>query len=160
MFCMAMYKEHSLFNLTIALPIFLGGAYYFLKPAPPLLITFGTAFAYSTLFMSPDVDLANQIRLFSLRGLLTLPFRSYAKLFCHRGLSHNILFGSLTRILWLSLWAFLAFAIYHKALPTQKLLLKLYHLHKPFILYSLAAICLADWCHLLLDRKELKKSPR
>jgi len=101
---MSGYKTHSKFNLFIALPILLGAAFYFLHPPRNLMLTFAIVFSYSTLFMSPDMDLAYQIRLFSLRGLFSIPFRSYAQLFSHRGLSHNVLLGSVTRILWLAGW--------------------------------------------------------
>lgn len=154
---MAMYKGHAKFNLFLALPILLGGMYYFLHPHRDLMITFAAVFTYSTLFMNPDLDLANQIKLFSIRGLLTFPFRSYAKFFSHRGLSHNVILGSATRILWLAAWGTLVFFIMYKSLPTKASLYKFYRHYQPFILYSAAAICLADWCHLLLDRKELKK---
>ncbi|MGE3716158.1 MAG: DUF2227 family putative metal-binding protein, partial [Simkaniaceae bacterium] len=84
---MAMYKGHVRFNLFIALPILLGGSDYLFHPSRAMLITFASVFAYSTLFMNPDLDLANQIKLFSSRGVFTLPFRSYAKIVSHRGLS-------------------------------------------------------------------------
>lgn len=153
---MAMYKQHAQFNLFIALPVLMGAIYYFLHPARDLMLTFAGTFAYSTLFMNPDLDLANQIRLMSLRGVLSLPFRSYAKVFSHRRLSHHPLLGSFTRIVWLAGWAALGFLIVYKSLPSQKSLLKFYYHYQPFILYSLAGICFADWGHLLLDMKEGK----
>lgn len=151
---MAMYKEHAKFNIFIALPILLGAMYYFLHPVRDLMLTFSGAFVYSTLFMNPDLDLANQIRLFSIRGFLTLPFRSYAKFFSHRGLSHNVVLGSLTRIAWLMGWACLIFLALYKTLPSKGTLLSFYKHYHPFILYALAGVCLADWGHLLLDRKK------
>lgn len=153
---MAMYKTHTKFNLFIALPILLGAMYYFLHPSRELMITFAGVFTYSTLFMSPDLDLAHQIRLKSIRGILSLPFRLYSKVFTHRGLSHNIILGSFTRIIWLLLFGALAFLIIFKTLPSTGNLLKFYKHYQPFILYSLAGICLADWGHLLLDMKEAK----
>ena len=153
---MAMYRGHAHFNLLIALPILLGGMYYFMHPHTYFIITFASTFIYSTLFMNPDLDLANQIRLFSVRGILSLPFRSYAKFFSHRGLSHNLIFGSLTRIAWLMGWALLFFLIIYKTMPEKHTLLKLYKHYQPFILYGFAGICLADWGHLLLDMKESK----
>lgn len=151
---MAMYKEHAKFNIFIALPVLLVALYYFLHPVRDMMITFTVAFTYSTLFMNPDLDLANQIRLFSLRGFLTLPFRFYAKLFSHRGLSHNPILGSFTRIAWLMGWGCIIFFIVYKSMPTKETFLTFYKHYKPFILYSLAGICLADWGHLLLDRKK------
>jgi len=156
LFFMAMYKQHAQFNLFIALPILLGAMYYFLHPTRELMLTFAGTFAYSTLFMNPDLDLANQIKLFSIRGILTLPFRSYAKFFSHRGLSHHLILGSFTRILWLLAWGALGFLLIYKTLPQKKDLLKVYFQYQPFFLYSLAGICLADWGHLLLDMKEVK----
>lgn len=154
---MSNYKQHSKFNLLVALPVLLAATYYFMHPHSHCLITFAAVFTYSTLFMSPDMDLAYQIRFFSIRGLLSAPFRSYAKLFSHRGLSHNFFLGSLTRILWLSAWGALIFFAVYKSLPTKGSILKFYKHYQPYILYGLAGICLADWCHLLLDRKELKR---
>ncbi len=146
-----MYKQHAQFNIFIALPLFLGAMHYFLHPVRNLMLTFTGAFVYSTLFMNPDLDLASQIRLFSIRGFFTLPFRSYAKLFSHRGLSHNLVLGSFTRIAWLVGWGGLIFFIVYRTLPTQGTFLKFYKHYQPFILYSLGGICLADWSHLLLD---------
>ncbi|NGX51630.1 MAG: hypothetical protein K1060chlam2_01503 [Chlamydiae bacterium] len=154
---MAQYSGHARFNLFLALPLLLGALYAFLHPSRDLMITFASVFVYSTLFMNPDLDLANQIKLFSIRGLFALPFRSYAALFSHRGLSHNLIVGSITRILWLAGWGALIFLAIYKTLPTEASLRRFYHHYQPFILYSFAAISLADWCHLLLDRKELRK---
>ena len=151
---MALYKGHVKFNLLIALPILVGGIFFFLSPHRNDLIIFSSIFVYGTLFMNPDLDLANQISLFSLRGLLTLPFRSYARIFSHRGLSHHPLFGSLTRIGWLFIWGALIFLIIYQTLPSHATLLKFYKHYQSYILYAFAAICCADWCHLLLDLKK------
>ena len=123
---MSSYKQHTRFNLFIALPILLIGVAYFIHPHRYLMITFAASFAYATLFMNPDLDLANQIRLLSLRGILSLPFRSYARCFSHRGLSHHIIFGSLTRILWLSGWFALIFFICYQSLPKTCSILSFY----------------------------------
>jgi uncharacterized metal-binding protein len=151
---LSLYKEHAKFNIFLALPILLIGGIYFLHPPRPFLLTFASAFVYSTLFMNPDLDLARQIRLFSLRGFLTLPFRSYSSVFRHRGLSHHPLLGSLTRILWLLGWYVVIFYLVYKAVPTKASFLGFYEQYKPFIHYGFAGICLSDWCHLFLDLKD------
>lgn len=148
------YKEHAKFNILIALPLLLGAMYYFIHPHPHQLITFSGAFIYSTLFMNPDVDLTHQIRLLSIRGLFTLPFRSYSKIFKHRGLSHNVVLGSFTRIGWLILWAVIIFYGTYKALPETKIFFNFYKKYQFYFFYGLGGICLADWGHLLLDRKK------
>lgn len=151
---MALYKTHVKFNVFIFLPILLGAIYYFLHPIQDLMLIFSGSFVYSTLFMNPDLDLAHQIRLFSIRGLFTLPFRLYAKLFSHRGLSHHIALGSLTRIIWLMGWAALIFFACYKTLPSTGTVLSFYKRYEIFLLYGFAGICFADWGHLLLDIKK------
>ena len=101
--------------------------------------------------MNPDLDLIHQIKLFSLRGLLTLPFRFYSKIFKHRGLSHSIIFGTATRILWLSGVALLLFYVAYRTIPTEKTFLYYLNYYKLYVIYGLAGIVLADWCHLALD---------
>jgi len=149
-----MYKEHVKFNTFITLPLLLGLIYYFLHPMRSLMLTFSASFIYSTFFMNPDLDLADQIRFFSIRGVLTLPFRFYAKLFKHRGLSHNVFFGSFTRLAWLIGWGWLLFFIFYRKLPSKGFLASLLEDYRWFILYAIAGICFADWSHLLLDRKK------
>jgi uncharacterized metal-binding protein len=148
---MASYKTHSVFNIFLALPALLAGIYYFLHPPYVLLMTFVVTFAYCTLFMNPDLDLAHNIKLFSLRGVLTLPFRLYSLIFKHRGLSHSLLFGSLTRILWLAGMGLLVFYIVYETLPSTYSFAAYYKHYKYYIWYAAAGMCLADWSHLLLD---------
>lgn len=149
---MSNYKGHTKFNLLFALPLLGAGAYFLLETPWPLLLIFSGTFVYSTLFMSPDLDLAYQIRLRSLRGLFSLPFRLYARLFKHRGLSHSFLFGSLTRIGWLALWVLLLFVLITQSLPSEKTLLETWSSYRWQLLYAFGGICFADWSHLLLDR--------
>lgn len=151
---MAQYKTHSIFNIFIALPLFVWGISYFFQPSYNLLIIFGTCFTYSTLFMSPDVDLANKIKLFSIKGLLTLPFRGYSKIFKHRGLSHSIILGSITRIVWLGAFFYLVLFLLNKPLLNKKEVVSI--LKSDYFLYGFTAIILADFCHILLDFKIFK----
>ena len=148
---MALYKTHATFNIVVALPLLIWAGIYFLNPTLGQLIIFAATFAYATLFMSPDLDLANKIKLFSLRGLLSLPFRGYSRLFRHRGLSHSLFFGTLTRILWLGALLYLILFLFRRELPNQTQVLIL--LKNPSFLFGLTGIALADMCHLLLDIK-------
>ena len=150
---MAGYKGHSSFNLLLALPALIALDHFFLHSPYPLALTFSVSFAYTTLFMSPDLDLAHSIKLVSIRGVLSLPFRFYSRVFSHRGISHSFFFGSLTRIVWLFAFATLVFFLFNQELPSSSNLKKFYRTYEPFLLYGLAGICLADWCHLLLDIK-------
>lgn len=150
---MANYKTHVGFNLFLALPIVVGLGCYFVHPSEKAVIIFIVAFTYATLFMNPDLDLVHQIKLFSLRGFLTLPFRGYSRICKHRGISHSFLLGSLTRIIWLSaivcLFAF--------SFSLSDTVFSFYKRFKVHFIYILAGICLADWSHLLLDAKKTRK---
>jgi uncharacterized metal-binding protein len=148
---MAQYKTHTQFNLLLALPLLVVGMVYFLHPTYLHLLIFSAAFVYATLFMNPDLDLANQIKLLSIRGLLTLPFRAYSSIFRHRGLSHSPFFGTLTRMVWLGIIFLLILFLIDQPVPSRKAVLAL--LKTPNYLFGLSAIMLADLCHLLLDYK-------
>lgn len=150
---MANYQTHTKFNICIALPIFLLIFFFFLHPPVFGLLLFSLSFVYSTLFMNPDVDISYKIRIFSLRGILTLPFRTYCLFFRHRGLSHSYMYGSFTRIIWLFGSILFVFYLCHKTVPSLQECLSFFHRYKISLSYIFSGICLADWCHLLLDRK-------
>ncbi|HSW72974.1 MAG TPA: DUF2227 family putative metal-binding protein [Chlamydiales bacterium] len=145
---MALYKTHSTFNIFLILPIALAAIWYFLNPDMKYMGVFAGGFIYSTLFMSPDLDLANRYKLFSLRGILTLPFRPYAHFSRHRGMSHNILFGTALRIVWLTL-VFLGVSVLCSwdIMGMANCLKK----NMPYLFYGVGAIFLADLAHLFLD---------
>jgi uncharacterized metal-binding protein len=107
--------------------------------SPPVgTLCFAGAFIYGSFFLHPDVDLARNIRLFSLKGLLTLPFRPYSYLFAHRGISHMPLIGTLTRVVWL--WLFLALM----QVPLN--------LNWEYAGFGIAGLAAADMIHVMLDR--------
>lgn len=150
---MSSYKGHCAFNILLALPLLAVAQFYFFHPKPHLLFVFIGTFMYTTLFMSPDLDLVHNIKLFSLRGFFSLPFRAYSKVFKHRGISHSFFLGFLTRIGWLVGIALVIFFIFYQTLPSETTYLTTWKHYKPFFLYGLVGICLADWAHLLLDMK-------
>jgi len=151
-FFMAQYKTHNIFNIFIAFPLILWGIFYFFKPSYNLLIIFSVCFIYATLFMNPDLDLVNKIKFFSIKGLLTLPFRGYSLIFRHRGVSHWFLLGTITRILWLSAFFYLILYLVDKPLLHKKEFLSI--LKTDFFQYGFFAIVTADFCHLILDFKK------
>lgn len=148
---MANYKAHATFNLLCVLPFAAWGVIHFFHPSQKLGACFIATFAYSTLFMSPDVDLAHQNKLLSLKGILILPFRLYSHLFAHRGLSHVPIIGTLTRLVYLGAIALLVYFVLNKALPSMTLLQGLFQRYDIYILYGLAGVILADIGHLILD---------
>ncbi len=151
---MSNYRSHTAFNIIVALPALLISSYYLINPSLNILLGFSGSFIYSTLFMSPDLDLVHQIRVFSVRGFFTLPFRFYSRLFRHRGISHSLIFGSLTRILWLAGLALgISYLVFNMSLNIQTYW-KFFQKHQSLLTAILAGICFADWCHLILDRKK------
>ena len=148
---MAKYKTHSAFNIFLALPATLWALIYFFNPSYPFLIVFILCFIYSTLYMNPYLDLANQIRLFSIRGILTLPFRGYAYIFKHRGISHSFFLGTVSRVAYLGGFFFLILLALDKPFFNQKEFLKI--LKSEYFIYGFSGILVADFCHLMLDVK-------
>lgn len=151
---MALYKTHTKFNLIIALPIVIYFLCCTIHPKTNYLITFSLSFVYSTLFMNPDMDVANKIKLFSFRGIMTLPFRLYSIFFSHRGLSHRLIIGTFTRILFLSLLFVAIMALIDYSFNSKIFFMNFYYSYKKYIIYGFFGIFLADFCHLLLDLKK------
>jgi uncharacterized metal-binding protein len=150
---MSNYKGHCAFNTLVALPLLVAAQFYIIHPKSIFLFIFAGAFVYTTFFMNPDLDLVHKIKLFSLRGLFSLPFRAYSTIFKHRGISHLPLLGSLTRLVWLLGIALLIFFLIYQTLPSKAGLAYYWSHYKCFFIYGFAGVVLADLCHLLLDLK-------
>jgi uncharacterized metal-binding protein len=89
-------KTHSKINIFLLPFLLLGG--FLVYPDMYVLGVVGIVYLYSTLYFNPDLDIATMNRLFTLKGLLTLPMRIlYAPFFRHRGMSHTLL-GTLSRL--------------------------------------------------------------
>lgn len=148
---MANYRTHTLFNLILFLPISALAIYFFFESPLNKIALYGGAFAYGTLYMSPDSDVADKCKLLSLRGILTLPFRPYSKLFAHRGISHWLFIGTLTRILWLILLFTLAYTCIYQHTFSLKPIINFYQNNHLDVHYCVAGLIIADIGHLLLD---------
>lgn len=82
----------------VMLPVFMLIA-IFLTSNPWLVVWFVTGYVLSTYYLPPDLDtVSNAYRRY---GRLRFIWRPYQKLFCHRGLSHFVLIGTFTRIVYL-----------------------------------------------------------
>ncbi len=147
---MANYGTHTTLNLTIGLPLSLGVILLGLHWPYPLVITFVAAFAYGTLFMSPDVDKAHQIPIFSIRGILSLPFRTYAMIFPH-ALSHSWFLGTTSRIAWLALHVLPVLYLVYEITPTDRVLIKFLQHNQWYFISAFAGLFLADTGHLIVE---------
>lgn len=152
---MPSYRTHNNFNLLLILPLVATGVYLYLNPTHLQLGIFIASFVYATLFMSPDVDVANKIKLLSLRGLFSIPFKSYAFFFKHRGISHSLILGTLTRVVWLFLFVALLLYGLDQWVFVKDHTTSFVKLYKKELLFAFAAIFIADAAHVFLDR--LKK---
>lgn len=121
-----------------------GGAALQVPEGP--LVVFSLAYVAASLFLSPDLDLARSGPNRRWGGLRWLWF-PYAWLFRHRGLSHSLLFGPLTRLCYLALLALLLF------LPLHFLLEVPFPQHFPSQLLApvLAGVYLSHLLHVGLD---------
>lgn len=134
---MPAYRTHVAVNLSLGLPIALAAIRHLATPNE--ILSFSAAYIYGTLLLHPDLDLAHKIRLFSWKGLLTLPFRLYSRLFRHRGLSHMPVIGTLTRVAWLMG----LFYLLDWAYPS---------LNNTHTWFAIGGLTVADFFHVLLDR--------
>lgn len=148
---MANYRTHAVFNICCGLPATGALIVYWMDPSSQLLLILTACFLYGTFFMSPDVDVANKIKLWSVRGLLTLPYRSYAIVFKHRGISHSLLFGTLTRLFWMGGIVLLMLFLTHCCIPSQEHMFHFFHNYSEPLFYGFAGLFFADASHLLLD---------
>lgn len=129
------------------LPLFLAGLYLWELDWPGL-VSFAGAYLFSSLMLSPDLDLRSNHarRRWGILGLIWIP---YPKIFRHRGLSHNPLLGPLTRVGYLFLLGFiivLGLNYFSLAAPMR------IYLHKELVAMIGIGLYLPNILHILYDR--------
>ena len=133
------------------LPVFLAGLYLYGLRWPGLL-TFAGAYLFSSLFLSPDLDLRSNTarRRWGFLGFVWVP---YTKVFKHRGLSHNLLLGPLTRIGYLFLVGFIViYALNYFGLRANIQV----HLGKEVLVMTGIGLYLPNSLHILYDHFDSK----
>ncbi len=112
------------------------------------LVVFTAAYAGASLLLSPDLDLADSDA--SRRwGPLRILWWPYTVAFKHRGLSHSLVFGPLTRVLYLGFLAACVWAALYLALGLRVG----WRLPPPGpVIAFLIGIYLTNLLHVLLDR--------
>lgn len=96
-------KTHLRIELLL-FPVFVTLFYLLIDVSSSAVALFAGAYLFSSLMLSPDLDLRyNQTR--RRWGLLGFVWIPYTKIFKHRGVSHSVLFGPLTRLCYLGLIA-------------------------------------------------------
>ncbi|MBI1729422.1 metal-binding protein [Candidatus Acetothermia bacterium] len=142
-------KTHARFEL-IALPILAGAYYYFLKPGWMEITLFATAYLLTSLFLSPDLDLHKNSarRRWGVLGFIWAPYSTFFK---HRGISHSLIIGPLTRLIYLSIVVGLVLyglKVAGVALPKAQVS----WVNEDLLLALAAGIYLSNMMHVLLDR--------
>ena len=116
---------------------------------PNEMAAFSGAYLFSSFFLSPDLDLARSraSRRWGLGRVLWLP---YSALFRHRRLSHHLVWGPLTRILYLG--GFVLAAAFGIALVTNVELAGLAAWPPSLLLSVFCGLYFPNQIHILVDR--------
>lgn len=98
-------KTHLRIELFL-LPIWVALFYLFIDTSWRTGALFAGAYLFSSLLLSPDLDLRHNRsrRRWGLLGFIWIP---YTKIFKHRGVSHSVFLGTLTRLGYLGVLALL-----------------------------------------------------
>jgi len=120
------------------------------------VVAFGSAYLFSSLFLSPDLDLRGSAaaRRWGAARALWSP---YAAIFRHRGLSHHILLGPLTRIAYLGGVVTVPFWFVERVLARP---LSLRSPRWPLLGTLLVGLYLPNQIHSLVDSLGGRRGPR
>lgn len=143
---MPAYRTHVSVNLLVSFPLSIAALKYTVNLSPMELASFSAAFIYGTFFLHPDLDLAKNIRLFSFKGLMTLPFRPLSFFMKHRGLSHAPIFGTILRVLWLLIVLSIVMSLIDWSYPEINLW------SYSAVWLALGGLAISDISHILLDK--------
>lgn len=114
---------------------------------------FTVSYLFGTFLLSPDLDLKENASSKNW-GLFRLFWRPYSALFRHRGLSHTPVVGTLTRILYLAVLAYVVTAAANTLLDwkIRMSFRDLRAVNWKAVLTVLAGVCAPDLLHVLTDR--------
>jgi len=117
---------------------------------------FLVAYLASMLFLSPDLDLRRS-RPSQRWGIARILWRPYARIFRHRRLSHHLVLGPLTRIVYLALLTATALGLLrvlgHRFAAVPRL-------SSPTIGAAVGGVYLPNLTHILVDRLASVRPPR
>jgi len=162
-------KTHLRFNLLVGSII--TGLLFGLGLKWIIVVSFVAGYLFSTLIFSPDSDLNLSKKASWLRPILY----PYSLLFKHRGLSHNIFLGTLTRLVYGLVVVFVFYLVLYKMGYLEQTpvsgwhhfigFLRGYNYGDPIyqgVTWIFIGMVMADWGHIFLDtlssfwRKTLK----
>jgi uncharacterized metal-binding protein len=138
------YNSHRIFNYIIFIAAVLS-AYYsgILHLSPVQLLAIGLGFYIGTEYVTPDLDIDSSA--YKRWGRLRFLMLPYKWLFKHRQSSHNIFYGAIVRILYISVIIAVSYYLIFKSLPLENILYPIY------IFIFLGGIIAANALHVIMD---------
>lgn len=142
---MPSYNTHRIFNYTIFIAITIV-LYVWIGPATINLkqfLTLSAGYYIGTDFITPDLDIKSKaIKRWGVLKVLWLP---YMWLFKHGQSSHNIMYGAVVRIVYISLIILGVYYLLFRSLPPGTIVSSVY------IIIFLIGIITANALHVVLD---------
>lgn len=148
---MAEYRTQAAFVILLLLPLATFAMAYNAHIAPEFTAIFILATLYGTFFVSPSCDLGMSIKLLSFRGIMSLPFKSYAMIFRFTTLSRMMVVGTLTRLFWLAAWVIGAFFAIHYFSHSYSSFQSYVLNYQMYLLYAFVGLAIADCAHVAFD---------
>lgn len=150
------YRSHCTINVAAVAAMAFTGAAHGVATLDVLYVA-AASFVAATFFLSPDLDLKHSSPTKNW-GWLRWTWRPYQMLFRHRGMSHSVLFSSLTRVGYLLGLGVMALAVGHAAFEgpglrdAGALVIEVGRTHGTHVAAAGAGILLSDLCHIVTDR--------
>ena len=135
------YNAHRIFNYVIFIAIAALAWYESINPEQLLALSVG--FYIGTDFLTPDLD--TESTAMKRLGKFKILFLPYKWTFTHRKSSHNILYGAVVRILYISIIMLVLYYVIFKSFPSGTVFFSAY------ILLFIVGIIIANSLHVLLD---------
>jgi uncharacterized metal-binding protein len=135
------YNAHRIFNYAVLIAIAALALYESFDPKQ--LLALGVGFYIGTDFLTPDLD--TESTAIKRMGRFKILFLPYKWTFTHRKSSHNIIFGAVVRILYISIIMLVFYYLIFKSFPSGTIFFSMY-----FILFFVGII-IANSLHVLLD---------
>jgi len=141
---MPAYNTHRVFNylvfLVISVVLF---RLYVLNNSLMLFLVLGIGFYIGTDFITPDLDIESAaVKRWGKLEIIWLP---YKWLFKHGQSSHNIVYGAIVRILYISIIILGVYYFVFKSLPPETIVSSVY------VFIFLIGIIIANALHVILD---------
>jgi uncharacterized metal-binding protein len=144
-------ETHTVINLGL-LAVIIAAAIIIFSASIKGVVLFAVGFLFSTLFLSPDLDLKDNCSSNNW-GFFKLIWRPFSFFSSHRGISHSLIFGPLIKLLYLCA---IIFVVFHLAdfivfRNTDIDFITILQNNKKEIICILGGVYLAHVAHVLLD---------